>query len=449
MTLKKGTVIDSISVNDSLAESFSLYLPTNFVPEQRWPVVFVFDDSGRGRTSTQLFRHVAEEQGYVIVSSNDIKKEGDLIENVKVATRLINRVVNLIPIDENGVYTAGFAEGAVVANVLPTVFPNVAGVLAIGDAWVNQDFQKKGANFTFLGLVGYEDHRYYLLQEMVQMYTRVGQKAEIYYYPGGREWPNNDIISNAVGFFTLQAMQEKRRPEDLALIDQIYNAELETAERYRRTLHFYHAQQLLEQMESRYRPFGKRDDIRQRNRELRRSRQFKTQRRQYNRAAAKEAELREQYIYFFSEDVVSIHFENLGWWNQQITELQQMQQGSNKAEAEMAHRLHSLLKNFATSTYKELQSKNARIDALVFASILQTIFDKNNPEGYLNIISLTGQDGDYYTALLYLEDLLKTGFSDLDALYDFPGAIDLKLSPEYNELIKQYLGESKYYNIEN
>jgi hypothetical protein len=56
LTLRKGTVMDSIPVNDSIAEYFSLYLPNDFSTDRNWPVIFVFDPEGRARAATQLFR---------------------------------------------------------------------------------------------------------------------------------------------------------------------------------------------------------------------------------------------------------------------------------------------------------------------------------------------------------------------------------------------------------
>ena len=78
--------------------------------------------------------------------------------------------------------------------------------------------------------------------------------------------------------------------------------------------------------------------------------------------------------------------------------------------------------------------------------MLRTVIAKNDPEAYFKIISLASLDGDYDTALLYLEDLLKTDYANYEMLYDIEGTLDIQLSEEYNQLIKEYLGKSKYYN---
>ncbi|HSI70788.1 MAG TPA: hypothetical protein VK941_11180 [Gillisia sp.] len=445
MTLTKGAVMDSIPVNDSIAETYSLYLPNDFSTDRKWPVIFVFDHEGRARAATQLFRQAGEEQGYVIVASENINKNESLLNNTRVAARLFNGVLNMIPVDANLIYMAGFNDGGRVASVMPAVYSNVQGVMAVGDAWVNADFIEKGAKFSFVGLAGYNDYRHRLLDETASYLRKQGFQAHTYNYNGGEEWPEFEMISNALGTFTLQAMDKGLRAKDPGMVERLYAAELETAERLRRTRQDYKSHALLSKMLDKYSRYGKKQELEQRIKDISRTKIFRDQRGQYNRAANKENEYREQYLYFFNEDVFRANFENLGWWNQQIKELEELQQSQNSAEAEMAHRVQGLLRALANNSFDDLQENGTSNDRLVFTAILQTIFDKENPEGYLNIISISAGDGDYYTALLYLEDLLKTGYDDLEALYNIPRTLDLKLSPEYNKIIHEYLGESKYY----
>lgn len=139
------------------------------------------------------------------------------------------------------------------------------------------------------------------------------------------------------------------------------------------------------------------------------------------------------------EDVALVNFENVPWWNQQVVELRKYQEGNNIAESEMAFRLQGFLWALANKYYATLSQSGASADQRVLTAVLQTIFDKQDPEGYKNIISISAQDGDYEMAMLYLEDLLKTGYKDMEALYDIPGTLDLKLSPDYNAMIKNTL----------
>lgn len=447
ISLRRGAVTDDISVNDSIPETFAIFLPTSYSNEKAWPVIFVFDPEGRGKSVAQLFRQPGEEQGYVIVASNNMKSDDSLLNNLEVATRLMSRVFNLFSVDRNRVYTAGLAEGAVVASAIPALSINIQGVLAVGDIWLNAELLKKSQEFSMTGLVNSRDFRLYRMQESIRFYSKAGNKAGLQTFDGTHQWPGSNVISHALGDFTLQAISKGVIPQDPAMIENLYQQEIETAEKYRSSLQFYKSYEFLEQMKGKYALFDKKDDLKGRQKNMKGEKLFKEQRREYSRAAIKEAELKEQYTYFFNEDVLTSNFENLGWWNQQVKELKAFQQGENLAASEMASRLEGLLIFLSKTTFQELNQANAHIDILVFTAILQTIFDREDPEGYRSIISLSAGDGDYETALLYLEDLLKTGYREMDPLYTIPGTLDLKLSPEYNSMIRKYLGKSRFYKL--
>lgn len=439
-------VVDGLRINDSISETFAIYIPTTYSNEKVFPVIFVFDPEGRGRTVAQLFRQAAEVQGYIIAASNNINAKDSLLNNLKVGTRLMSRVFDLFNIDKNRIYTAGFGIGAQVASAIPAFHDDINGVLAVGDIWLNPDFVKKDKPMSVLGLVGTRDVMLYSMEESFRFLSRTKHPAILYKFDGSHEWPNSNIISHAIGNFTLQAMHKGLIPQNPALTESLYAAEIQTAERLRRSLQFYRSYEFLEQMETKYALFNKKGDLKKWLKALKQEKPFKDQRAQYNRASVKGSELKEQYMYYFNADVLSSNWENLGWWAQQIKEMKAFQESKDLAEVEMGYRMEGFLRSMAKNTFAEFNAAEAHIDILIFTAILQTIFDKENPEGYFSIISLSARDGDYDTSLLYLEDLLKTGYKDIDALYAISGTLDLKLSPEYNLLIKKYLGESRFYN---
>ncbi len=446
ITLKKGTVMDSLAVSDSIPETFAIYLPTSFNPESPMPIIFIFDPKGRGSRVAQLFRSAAEEQGYILVASNNIQENESLLNNVRTGTRLIERISQLFPVGKSRIYTAGLGHGARVAVVIPMVYPTIAGVMAVDDIWLNTEYLEKENNFYFIAIADYLGSYYNLLEDTVIILNKAGKKADFFQFEGSNEWPDGNLLSNALGRFTLNEILTGNRPQNLVFIEKLYNNELETVQKFLQQMKYYKAYEYLESMQGKYSRYGKGTEISQQLRKLGREKLFRNQRRLYQNALGVEEEFRDRYIYFFGEDVKDANFENLGWWNQQIKELKELQESNNPAEAEMAHRLEAMLESMANTTLTNLKEENAAIDPLIFTAILQTIFDEENPKGYFNIISLASQDGDYYTALLYLEDLLKTGYKDLESLYTIPGTLDLKLSLEFNSLVKKYLGESKYYN---
>src|SRR6056297_2408070 len=88
-SVKKGVVVDSLKLADTLSDTYALYLPTSFSNTKKWPVLFVFDPHGRGKAAAQLFKSAAEEQDYIVVASNDISSKNELVKNVESAAGLM------------------------------------------------------------------------------------------------------------------------------------------------------------------------------------------------------------------------------------------------------------------------------------------------------------------------------------------------------------------------
>lgn len=195
-----------------------------------------------------------------------------------------------------------------------------------------------------------------------------------------------------------------------------------------------------------YEDFGKEEAIESKMKEIKTAEGYKTQKRNFNRAVIYERQKQDEFEYLLRVDIISKNFKNIGWWAYQVDELNKLKDSDNEARSNMAYRLHSYIDFITKREQKAVMNSSAEIDLKVFINVLRTAIQKEEPEAYLNIISLAGSDYNYDTALLYLEDLLKTGYSDMDALYEIPGTLDLKLTRDYNQLIKKYLGTARYFN---
>ncbi len=448
VTLKKGMVTDNLIVADSTyKETFSIYLPTFYSNDKNWPVIFIFDSEGRGKIVTQLFKQTAEEQGYIIASSNVVLKGKDLVENAEVCNRLIETVNAYFAVNDNALYMAGLDEGALATMALSSVRNNVKGVLAIGDFWINSKLLKPGSGYPFVGMVNYKDPDYYRLQDITNYISKIGYPTRIYKFDEDQDYPSADFIYSAVSEFTLQRLKGDTASSESINSQKLFQHDIQIAENMRRQLDLYKSYEFLDLLDKKYEDEEKQDVIKDLQKQIKRNKIFKEQRRKYNAASIQESYKKTQYSYYLSEDLANINFENLGYWNQQIKDLKEAQNSGNLAEKELAFRLQGFLQSIAFQSFDELKNSKAKIDLLIYTAVLKTIFDKENPDGYFDIISLAANDGDYSTALLYLEDLLKTGYKDMDALYNIPGTLDLKLSPEYNQLIRKYLGASKFYNL--
>ncbi|CAL65471.1 hypothetical protein [Christiangramia forsetii] len=443
----KGGVTDSLPIAAGISDTYALYTPSDYSPEKKWPVIFVFDPKGRGATTANLFRAAAEDQKYLIASSNINLKSKPIDTIISTARSMMNEVLNSFPIDPAMVYTAGMGEGAQVGSALPLLYKQMAGVMAIGNSFVNPDYLDKKNPYMFIGIVGNKDYMVYEMESYLRFYDDINFTTDIYYFDGKEdEWPGSSVISNAISGFTIEAIKKGLRTKDQDFIQKLYENEVAYTETLRRTRNYFTASQKLDRMEEKYEDFGFEDDIKERVKAIKKTDGFKSQRRDFREATSFEKEQQAEYEYLLINDIMTVNFQNIGWWAYQVDELQKLKDSSNDVKANTAYRLHGYLDFVSKREFDNILKADVPIDTKIFISVLRTAINKNDPEAYFKIISLAGSDGDYESALLYLEDLLKTGYSDMESLYSIDGALDLQFSSEYNQIVKKYLGESKFYS---
>ena len=445
LSVKKGMVIDSLKVSDTLQETYALYVPTKFQGKKTWPVLFIFDGEGRGKAAAHLFRYPAEQQGYIVVSSNNIASDNDLKTNVEIADRLLQEAVRMFPINTKLISSAGSMEGGKVATTIPLLYEDIQGVIAVGNHWMNLNLLDKNKEFSFIGVVGDEQFTSAGMNYTAQILRNLKFPSRVYTYEGDKEWPDAGIISSAVGSLTLDAMKKNLRPVDPPLIDELYKQDLVLVNKMISNLELVEAMSFLELLEEKYDGLRDLDEIREKQKQLRRSRNYASQDRERAEVSEKELRLIDDFIYYLGEDIRTANFENLGWWNYQKIQLDSLA-AKGGAEAKMAKRLEGFINELAKTRRQELENEHAALEKKMVANMIQTIFNPHNYQAYKNIISLSAQDNDFGTALFYLEEMLKHGYKNKDGLYNIEGTLGLRLTPEYNAIIEKYLGTARYYD---
>ena len=442
---KKGIVKDSLKISDSLDGTYSLYLPSEFDGRKELPVVFIFDGEGRGLSAARLFRSAAEEQQYILVSSNNVDPSKELKENFTAAALLVQEVARTLPIDIESVSMAGLAEGAKVVTTLPLLFEDIQGIIYIGDQSFNFEYLEKKNLKTAIGIVGNQQINIGEMEMAAYQLRNLSIPGQLYVFEGGMEWPQPHMISSALGNLTLEAMRSEKRPLDQKLVNKLYLEDLKMADQLMSAGNYLMAKNFLDDLSIKYDDLIKTQEVKERLRQLDRSDKFSEQQEQYAEMLSKEQRLMDDFLFYYNEDVELANFENLGWWNYQKLQLQELTKGTNKMEAAMAYRLMDMLRKMSDAQLASYEDARAPLEEKLIANMLATVFDQQNFEAYKNIISLSTLDGDFPTALFYLEEMLKNGYKEVDSLYEIEGTLGLKITKDYNWLIKKYLGESRYF----
>lgn len=449
LVLKKGVVLDSIKVNDSIPESFSLYLPKEFKMTEKWPVVFVFDTEGNSDRALKLFAPAAEEHGYVLAASNNVHDSLSISKNVLIANRMFSTVSSILPLEKDRIYTAGFSGGARLASVIPAFVKNIRGVLSCGAPIPNTDVLSTKNPFHFIGIVGKKDFNYPDMLALEKYLNKMKFPNQLLVFDGGHEWPSQADFSKALNYFTLTATAKGELSSNKEQLGVNFSKDLGVISSMITAKKPLMADHRLSQMIRVYGSYGLTDSLKATQKSLRRSKDYRNHRRSQNAAFFKENFIKDDYDYFLEEDVLTYNYNNLGWWTYQMENLEKYKKGSNLFEKNMGLRLDGYLNALIEDNIDLINSeKVVDAEALNFLWMLKTITAPKDYENYLKVISHNAKTSEYGTALFYLEELLKQGYTDKEKLYSLENTSLLRITPEFNEIVAKYLKDARYDIIE-
>lgn len=446
LRLKKGVVVDSLTVPASEGV-FSIYVPTSFEINKKYPILFGFDSSNKSSLFTSLFSTSAEEQQYIVAISDYAGKLSVKDKSIYVAL-FMKHIAALFPIQNNRIYVLGVGKDAVFNSSLPMLYPTINGVIAIGDsAHLNK---KINANkrFSHIGIVDDKNFRYQRFLDTHKYLKRKKKASELYVYNGNKEFPPENIITNALSYLTLDAMQTGKIQTDSLWIADRYKKDKEIVKLLKEQNKYVQVYDELDRIRTRYSKFFKIDTLKEAQKEIRKIKSFKKEKRLKSKYHNQEIYLREAYSWSLEEDVALNQYDNLGWWQYKMNALDELRNGNEKYASNMAYRVKGFLQHRLSGYKKEASAQQNELNKEIFLNILSTIVDKQDFQSYKRIISLSAMDQDDETAIFYLEKMLQNGYKEMGELYTIEGTLSLRISKAYNRMIKKYLGTSKYFSFD-
>jgi predicted esterase len=229
---ERAAIHEKVTCRADPAQSYSLYLPSAFDPERRWPVLFLFDPGARGPMGVEAFRAAAETFGWILVGSNN-SRNGPLATSVIAAQAIWADVRERLPVDGRRVYASGFSGGARVASLFPRVVgERIAGLIGCGAglaAGVEPGHLPAAAYF---GLVGFKDFNYGEMKRLDQDLEGAPFAHRVFVFDGAHTWPPPAECARAVEWLEVTAMKLGLRPVDRALAQAALDKELGEADRF-------------------------------------------------------------------------------------------------------------------------------------------------------------------------------------------------------------------------
>ena len=222
--LVAGRVIEKVLCAGSPGESYALYLPSNYTPSRRWPILYAFDPGARGRIPVTLYKDAAEKYGYIVAGSNNSQNFTNEPPERSIFA-MWQDTHQKFSLDEHRTYTTGFSGGARTATMVALRCPvcAVAGVIAHGAGYPNSDKPSQKDKFLYFAAVGNQDFNWGEIVELRRAREELGLPYRVEVFDGEHQWAPAEIVEEAVEWMQLKAMQTGSLPRDDSFIGQFFS----------------------------------------------------------------------------------------------------------------------------------------------------------------------------------------------------------------------------------
>jgi len=228
--LPRGTLVEKVTCAGAPDQAYALYLPSNYTPERRWPILYAFDARAQGRRVAELFQQAAETHGWILVSSWNTASDGPAEPNFTAIHALWADTHARFAIDDARVYAAGYSGTVRFACILALTAPGtIAGIIGAGAGFPFGSPPKKDNPFAFFGTVGDGDFNWYEMNDLDRAMGALGLPHRIEHFSGLHDWPPADLAMKAVAWMELQAMKAGKREKSPALVEAEWNRDREQA----------------------------------------------------------------------------------------------------------------------------------------------------------------------------------------------------------------------------
>jgi hypothetical protein len=387
-------VTDTVRCQDNTGQSYTLYLPALYDNKKSWPVILIFDPAARGKTGINTFIEAGRKYGFILACSNN-SRNGPLGDNFTAAFAMLQDVEERFTVDQRRIYAAGFSGGSRFATAFAVKEKRIGGVIGCGAGLPNDRNFSPSVNSSYLyyGLSGTLDMNYLEMNELPGFFsnqTRV--TSYLRRFQGGHQWPGSDLITEAVEWLVLQAMNRKLIPADQIILTYIENKTQNLI-----NLQLSSGNQVDAVM---YMGFAARDfqgtsfapRMKQLLADSEKSAAYQTAIRKWNKMAASEQEKRDKYLNYMSEvlNSGSVPDSASRWWNNEISALIWLQDKGSHENSQMASRVLNFVSILCSEQGTSLY-RNRLYEQAAFLFKICTLSDNKNQYNYYNLArSLAG-----------------------------------------------------------
>ena len=373
-----GEIIDSISVGTASNESYALYLPRAYNPNDLSSIVFIFDPAARGKIGIHPFIKAAEKYNYILICSNN-SKNGPHDKNAEIATRLFSKIFSEFNINPKRIYTAGFSGGARFASRVAVLSDQIQGVIACGAGISsNQVLFHSGIKFSYAAIVGDEDMNLLEMYGIRDYITKFKVSNELFVYVMNHRWPSQEQILEAFDWLQLEAIKKGLVKKDDEEIKNIYIESYKKARNLESKVQLISAEEEYQRIIKNFNFYYQLDSIREKQKDLRKNKTLIKEKKEMKAIFEREASLSQKFHDRFYSDLAKTN-PKLKWWASEIRKLQKEEKTAEHDQKKMLYRL--LYKIFAIAIEEvNVGEVKKNSDQAVFCyDICKLVYPEYNP----------------------------------------------------------------------
>lgn len=431
-----GQIGNVICASDA-TQSYALYLPSGYTPARAWPIVYFFDPGGKGSRPLELYKELAEKYGVVLAGSNNSRNfSNDQAHSVN-AMWLDTHV--RLSLDDHRLYASGFSGGARVAGAMALRCANckIAGVIAHGAGYPSGATE---ANSRLLYYFAVGDHDFNWPEVITIRNTReqhnLPYRVRVYF--GSHQWAPSVVMEDAIQWMQLKAMQAGVLPANQEFIDHYFQSMLAEAEEAKKSGdilgEFYAYRSLI----SDFSPFKNVDVAAEKLAGLKQSsalrKALKEEREQIDEQLALEAEISGKlraYVDGVASDPFRLRTEIL----QAAARLKQESANSNTPTRRMvsSRALADIWVAGMEEGQQELEARHFEKAETCFELMKQI---RSDPWPVLLLADTHAAAGNRHQAVLDLQEAVRLGLKDADAVESDPRLQVLKSEPDFQKILE-------------
>jgi len=208
----RGTLVEHVSCPTDPSQTYTLYLPSTYTATRKWPLLLVFDPGGRAARAAEVFREAAERFGWIVAASEN-SRNGPWEPTLRAINAMWPALLGGYAVDEGRVYAAGHSGGATVAWLLAQQTGGITGVIVSGQP-SPQSEPGKAKPFAWFGMAGHTDFNLMEVKKIDDQLARSSNPHRMEFFDGGHQWPPSDLVTRALGWMEMIAMNDGRRTRD-------------------------------------------------------------------------------------------------------------------------------------------------------------------------------------------------------------------------------------------